>query len=202
MICKICKTNNEQDSQFCISCGSPLTQKTKTCQNGHIYDSSLSICPYCPSAALQDRLGQVKSNDITSTFSSGASKTKIMPDAGKSKKTIIVNADNEDGLSNIASGRKIVGWLITFTWHKEGEDFKIYEGRNMISSAVDADIQLNDPAVSDPHCMILFRMGKIIIKDELSTNGTYLNGNLIEESELKDNDIIKVGTTELKLRTV
>lgn len=204
MICKICKSNNEDGSKFCITCGSPIIQSTRTCPNGHIYDSLLPSCPYCPSPSLQSKIGMnLGGNENTSTFSSDSSKTKVMVDQNKGKKTVIVAPDSSSGDSGkISPSRKIIGWLVSFTLRPEGEDFRIFEGRNLLSSTSDSDITINDPAVSSPHCMILYRAGKLLIKDELSTNGTYLNGEIIEEAELKDNDVIKVGTTELKLRTV
>ncbi|MBE2218591.1 MAG: FHA domain-containing protein [Ignavibacteria bacterium] len=204
MICKICKTNNEEGSKFCISCGSPIIQSTRTCPNGHIYDSILPSCPYCPSPSLQNKIGMKPGgNEITSTFSSDSSKTKVMMDPVKGKKTVIVGGDSDTGGGGkLTQARKIVGWLVTFSNKPEGDDFRLFEGRNQLSSSSDTDITINDPAVSSPHCMILYRAGKLLIKDELSTNGTFLNGEIIEEAELKDNDVIKVGTTELKLRTI
>jgi len=120
----------------------------------------------------------------------------------KGSKTIIVAPGGETGDQLSKPVRKIVGWLITFTWRQEGEDFKIFEGRNLLSADPKADIYVSDPAISTPHCMILYRGGKLLIKDELSTNGTFLNGEAIEEGELKDGDILKVGTTELKFRSI
>lgn len=203
MICKICNTDNEPNSKFCISCGSQLTKEsTKVCPNGHIYSSNLSKCPFCPSPDLKMKAGinNLYQADDTASMVSKNDKTSIMGLGGKgiSNKTMIVGSDS----SAPKSGRKIVGWLISFSWKTEGEDYKVYEGRNLISSSGDGDIKLNDPAVSSPHCMVLYRGGIIKIKDELSTNGTFLNGTAIEEAEIKDGDLIKIGKTELKFRSV
>ena len=119
----------------------------------------------------------------------------------KGKRTVIVSDEKDSGIEN-AGRRKIVGWLITFTWNKNGQDYRIFEGRNKIGGKPEADVYLPDPAVSDPHCMILYREGKFRIKDELSTNGTFVNGESIEEYELKDDDKIKIGKTELTFRKV
>ena len=204
MNCKICNTDNEQNSKFCISCGSQLMKEsTRVCPNGHIYSSNLSKCPFCPSPDLKMKVGMNNFNqgDATVTFGSKGDKTSIMGGVGKGigNKTIIVGADSA---APPKAGRKIVGWLVSFTWKPEGEDYKIFEGRNMISNSGDGDIKINDPSVSTPHCMILYRTGTIKIKDELSTNGTFLNGEAIDEATIKDGDIIKVGKTELKFRTV
>lgn len=203
MICKICNSENEQGSKYCISCGSQLIKdSSKICPNGHIYSSNLSKCPFCPSPDLKMKAGinNLQGGDSTSTFGKG-DKTSIMGGSGSiSNKTMIVGAETEG--SPAKSGRKIIGWLVTFSWKPEGEDYKLYEGRNLISSSKDGDIILTDPSVSSPHCMILYRKGTIKIKDELSTNGTFLNDNSIDEDELKDGDIIKVGKTELKFRII
>lgn len=203
MICKICNTDNEPNSKFCISCGSQLAKEsTKVCQNGHIYSSNLSKCPFCPSPDLKMKAGinNPYQSDDTASMVNKYDKTSIMSSGGKGigNKTMIVGSDS----SIPKAGRRIVGWLISFSWKTEGEDYKVYEGRNLISGSGDGDIKLNDPAVSSPHCMVLYRGGVIKIKDELSTNGTILNGAVIEEAEIKDGDLIKIGKTELKFRSV
>jgi pSer/pThr/pTyr-binding forkhead associated (FHA) protein len=60
----------------------------------------------------------------------------------------------------------------------------------------------NDPAVSGHHLTILHRMGHFKFKDELSTNGTFINDVFEEEGNLKDGDIIKMGDTIFKFRSI
>lgn len=206
MVCKSCNTSNPPGNKFCTVCGNSLgSANNKVCANGHIYDSSLAQCPYCPSSNLKSKLAKGPEG-ITDTFTPGSSKgkdiTKIMnkEQSKASNKTIIVSKDDEQSPKN--SGRKLMGWLVSFSLNPNGQDFKLYEGRNLISGDPNGDIYLNDPAVSTPHCMILFRGDKIRIKDELSTNGTMHNGAEIDEAELKDGDVIKVGRTELKFRSI
>jgi pSer/pThr/pTyr-binding forkhead associated (FHA) protein len=45
-------------------------------------------------------------------------------------------------------------------------------------------------------------MGSFKFKDELSTNGTFVNDAFEEEGSLKDGDTIKIGSTLFKFRTV
>ncbi len=79
----------------------------------------------------------------------------------------------------------------------------MYEGRNTIGKNPDCDICIDsDPKISSTHLTILFRHGQIKFKDELSTNGSFVNGKFMEEGDLYDGDIIKIGDTELKIRTV
>jgi len=210
MICPKCNNANPEGSKFCIYCGFSLSAGTKICPNGHIYDSIYDKCPICPSPELAEKIGSTFHSSPTvpnlDSFNDFSDKTVIdqSSESGSSgKKTVIVGAqDNELGQERIMQSRKIVGWLVSFSIRPEGIDYKLYEGRNLVTGSGQGDIIIPDPAVSSPHCMILYRSGKFKIKDELSTNGTYVNGVEIEETELNDGDIIKIGTTELKLRTV
>jgi len=101
------------------------------------------------------------------------------------------------------TGRKLVGWLVSFTIDPNGVDYRLYEGRNSVGSDPGCDIVVrNDASVSGKHLTILNRMGSFKFKDELSTNGTFINDNFEEEGSLKDGDVIKIGNTVLKFRTV
>lgn len=100
--------------------------------------------------------------------------------------------------------RKLVGWLVSFTIDPLGIDFRLYEGKNMIGSAPGNEITvLGDKLVSSKHATVLFRNGKFRLKDEFSTNGTFLNGSDLDDEvlTLSDGDVIKVGSTLLKFRS-
>lgn len=207
MICPVCKTQNNNTSQFCIVCGTALNSNTQVCPNGHIYDSALSKCPYCPSPELKELMGQTKTY-TDNPFGGDMNKTTIVsPGVNQSpvsdlKRTVIAGAESASAGGSNPPGRKLIGWLVSFTWNKNGDDYKIYEGRNLIGSNPSSDIIINDPAISTNHCLLLHRSDKLRIKDELSTNGTCVNGKEIDETEINDGDIIKIGTTELKFRKV
>jgi hypothetical protein len=102
-----------------------------------------------------------------------------------------------------STGRKLVGWLVSFTIDPNGIDFKLYEGRNLIGSDPMCDIAVpNDAAVSSKHLTILHRMGHFKFKDELSTNGTFINDVFEEEGNLKDGDMVRIGDTIFKFRSI
>jgi pSer/pThr/pTyr-binding forkhead associated (FHA) protein len=44
-------------------------------------------------------------------------------------------------------------------------------------------------------------MGDFKFKDELSTNGTFINDEFVEEGNLKDGDTIRIGQTVFKFRS-
>jgi len=62
----------------------------------------------------------------------------------------------------------------------------------------DNDIHLDNLAVSGHHAKILTVHNDSFIEDMNSTNGTYLNGSLVNKKPLSHNDLIKVGKHEIK----
>lgn len=61
-----------------------------------------------------------------------------------------------------------------------------------------ADISLeDDPLISSRHCEIEHNGSAGIVRDLGSTNGTYLNDQAIREAQLRHNDRLRIGSTEL-----
>lgn len=60
-----------------------------------------------------------------------------------------------------------------------------------------SDLDLKDSSVSRRHCEIGAQEGKWTVRDLGSSNGTFLNGERIEQHDLKDGDTLKVGQTEI-----
>ena len=60
------------------------------------------------------------------------------------------------------------------------------------------DLHLDEASVSGTHAKILTVGNDSFIEDLQSTNGTFVNGNKIEKSPLKDQDLVKIGNFELK----
>ena len=93
---------------------------------------------------------------------------------------------------------RIVGWLITYSRNPDGEDFRIYAGYNRLGANPVCDIVLEDETVSGSHSIIVYRDGRCLIKDDLSRNGTFVNGREITESHpLQSYDQIRIGNTYL-----
>lgn len=100
-------------------------------------------------------------------------------------------------------GRKLVGWLVSYTITDFGTDFRLYEGRNIIGRDYDCDIVIPDFLATGRHAILLYRNGKYSITDQQSSNGTYVNDEDIELDPryLKDGDVIRIGKTVLKFRS-
>ncbi len=195
----------------------------KLCENGHYFPKNLDECPYCPKpsagqerpkkggggGSLEKTLLEDDDNQNSLSHTQIFKKESSNTDLGHTK----IYGGQESGgggamLPDFQSpspsvGRKLVGWLVSFTIDPLGTDFKLYEGRNLLGSDPGCDVVImNDPAVSGRHLTILYRMGHFKFKDELSTNGTFINEVFEEEGNLKDGDIIKMGDTIFKFRSI
>jgi hypothetical protein len=116
--------------------------------------------------------------------------------AQESDRRTIVMADQSTQLRR--SKGRIVGWLVTFSHNPDGDDFRIYAGYNRIGANPVCDIMLEDDTVSGSHSIIVYRDGRCLIKDDLSRNGTFVNGREITEAHpLQSYDQIRIGNTYL-----
>ena len=76
------------------------------------------------------------------------------------------------------------------------------EGREMtIGRATVNDICVSQDSVSRTHATIMADDSGVKIRDNESTNGTYVNDHKIHEAYLKDGDLIKVGRSIFKFLT-
>ena len=96
--------------------------------------------------------------------------------------------------------KKLTGFLVTYSLSPNGQFYPLYEGKNMIGRSASCHVHIQgDESISEKHCSILYRAydGKFKFKDEQSSNGTFINGELHDEGELQNTDMIRIGSTEL-----
>src|SRR5690242_17167418 len=60
------------------------------------------------------------------------------------------------------------------------------------------DLVLQDSSVSRLHAVIKVQNGKTFIADRDSTNGVIIDGQCVEEWQLRDNDVARIGSYELR----
>ena len=186
----------------------------KKCPNGHYYKEELPACPYCHGGNKQEEVDDSKKKTQLYTEKKEDNKTRLVipnfQNSPSSNRTVFgdeVIAELEGGKKVIQkeyrNERMLVGWLVTYSFDKMGADYRLFEGRNIIGRDVECNITVPDKTMSGKHATVLFRNDKFIIKDELSSHGTYVNDNDIEEEtiELHDNDIIRMGETVFKFKT-
>ncbi len=63
-----------------------------------------------------------------------------------------------------------------------------------------ADVRLDDATVSRKHAVIVRRDDGVVILDDRSMNGVWVNGERVSESPLADGDEIKLGRVPLLFR--
>ncbi|UCF80583.1 MAG: FHA domain-containing protein [Acidobacteriota bacterium] len=62
-------------------------------------------------------------------------------------------------------------------------------------------IELTDVAISRKHAVIeVYGDRGILLRDLASINGTQVNGQLIAQAQLKDGDVVRMGTTEFRVQ--
>lgn len=82
----------------------------------------------------------------------------------------------------------------------QGGEFPLKGDKQLIiGRSSELDIVLVEDMVSRKHAKITLSAGKITIEDLGSTNGTFVNGEKVKSSRLKEGDRILVGTSILKL---
>src|SRR5262245_60386096 len=69
-----------------------------------------------------------------------------------------------------------------------------------IGRGLNNDIILEDTRVSRHHAQLRYRSKRFWVADLSSTNGTYVNGEQVEEQALRDGDIISLGGLELTFK--
>lgn len=81
---------------------------------------------------------------------------------------------------------------------RAGSAFEL-DGSATIGRSPAAEIQIDDPFASGRHARIYERGGLFYIEDMGSTNGTYLNGEVVNSQELlRAEDRIRIGDTEFR----
>ena len=86
--------------------------------------------------------------------------------------------------------KKVSAWLIS----KDGRNYQLCVGETLIGRSSENDIQLTDPKISKRHAKIIESSGRFRLMDLGSTNGTWLNGNLVRQpTSLHSEDVIRFG---------
>jgi len=183
------------------------------CASGHYYKEELAACPYCQVGGRPAAVADHKKETQLYTENKDEGKTRLVipksPSAQSDSRTVFgedVIAELESGQKVVQkeyrSARKLVGWLVTYSFDRMGADFRLYEGRNVIGRDVECNITVPDKTMSGKHATILFKNDKFKIKDELSSHGTFVNDRDIEDEtvELHDNDLIRLGETIFKFK--
>ena len=83
-----------------------------------------------------------------------------------------------------------------------GQSFKVGASAARIGRSPDNDLILRDPATSGHHARLERRGTQYFIVDLGSTNGTLVNGEPVQEKELKHGDKVTIGQNSVKFSLV
>jgi pSer/pThr/pTyr-binding forkhead associated (FHA) protein len=94
-----------------------------------------------------------------------------------------------------AEEAKTVGFLVSYTLAPAGVFFPLKEGRQNIGSGQSVRIKVVDNKLSEEHAIILYRHGRFIFEDRLSSNGSFINGReAVGQVELHHGDVLTLGS--------
>jgi pSer/pThr/pTyr-binding forkhead associated (FHA) protein len=79
----------------------------------------------------------------------------------------------------------------------QGKEVALKVGETLIGRGTECDIVILSPLVSRKHARLIASAGGVRVQDLGSANGTYVNGNRIQDAKLRDGDGILVGTLEI-----
>ena len=191
----------------------------KQCDKGHFYKDTLAECNYCPkteSAGSGDETEILGANnptfdnptDKTQVFGGATQQSPSSKESFDPERTIISGGNTAsaagDAQDQITQKRRLRAWLVSFDIEDFGIDFKVTEGKNTIGSKSSNDITIQDSEVSGLQGIILCKKDKFYLTDEVSSNGTLLNGEELDPRkpyDINDGDEIKVGNTNLLFKT-
>jgi pSer/pThr/pTyr-binding forkhead associated (FHA) protein len=108
-----------------------------------------------------------------------------------------------DRLANSPAGGPTRLALRFISGKYQGGEYPLEEGRQIvIGRSSDLDMVLVEEMVSRRHAQITMSGGVITIEDLGSTNGTFVNGEKIQQATLREGDRVLVGTSILKVVSV
>jgi hypothetical protein len=81
-----------------------------------------------------------------------------------------------------------------------GRIYELTGARAYVGRGIAADVRLSHPSVSRLHGVLFCIGGATIVEDARSTNGTYVNGQRVDQVVLKDGDVVAFGSIEFRFR--
>ena len=199
MKCPLCGTENKTSASRCMGCGSLLSDdQTHTTlparEDRQVVETPVSREP--GAAEGKAGAGKRKTRVVKTPGAPGEAPAPV-PHSPPRKplrsrpipigpepppRTAVLPRQREARASRAlgASSARLVGFLVSRTRDPAGTWAEVREGRLVVGSGSTADMRINgDPALSETHFSVHARIGKVIVKDLLSTNATEVDGREI-----------------------
>lgn len=94
--------------------------------------------------------------------------------------------------------KRLQASVVIIEGYARGMEYPLTKAYSVIGRDADAEVPLKDPMVSRRHVAILYHEGGFVLKDLESTNGTLMNGTVIQQMDLRHRDKFRIGGTTLQ----
>jgi pSer/pThr/pTyr-binding forkhead associated (FHA) protein len=118
-------------------------------------------------------------------------------DSPKSARTITEYPDSED-LKRDA----VVAVLVAIDGELKGDVFRLFDGENKLGRSETSEVVLPSKWISREHAMLVHQGGIFAVVPLNERNGTYLNGEAVDGTEIADADTLRLGHTTFRFRTI
>jgi CRP-like cAMP-binding protein/Fe-S-cluster-containing hydrogenase component 2 len=101
--------------------------------------------------------------------------------------------------SNIADLLKMMPRLRVVSGVRAGSVLQLRYPSTSFGRSPEADYRFqDDEQMSRMHCIVVCENSRFLLRDQNSTNGTLVNGNPVSELELRNGDIIEIGSQKIE----
>src|SRR5213080_2878446 len=91
--------------------------------------------------------------------------------------------------------------LVLLSAGMTGRTHELKVDKTTIGRVEDNTFQIAEPSVSSHHCEVLLRGPDVVVRDLNSTNGTFINGEKVNEGLIKPGQVLRLGQIEIRLET-
>jgi pSer/pThr/pTyr-binding forkhead associated (FHA) protein len=67
-----------------------------------------------------------------------------------------------------------------------------------LGRSLSANVHLDDASVSRRHALVVQRGDDVVVLDDRSMNGVFVNGDRVREAVLRDGDVVELGSVRLR----
>src|SRR5205814_8496083 len=91
---------------------------------------------------------------------------------------------------------------LVLEWVNTPWAFELHPGLNKLGRNPTNDFRVTDPSISSFHAELFIEGDSVRVRDLGSTNGTFIDGERIEEGLLTPEKVLRLGNAEFKLDEV
>ncbi|MDQ6645362.1 MAG: FHA domain-containing protein, partial [Chloroflexota bacterium] len=205
--CPYCGADTRPGDNFCLNCGNRLLTGTPSSQQQAepaVGESTL-LAQDGGAPSAQDQGSQPVSSGANW---SGAAPTIASSNSSVELPTTFAQHDAQSVGQATSTASATIERPAMFILHADNGDvlqeYVLEKPEISIGRAPNSDILLSkDKLTSRRHATVTYQNGKYILHDERSANGTFVNGQQLEEMashELQDDDHVGIGEHELIFR--